>query len=90
MTNLNILIVEGNDPKNNEFFVKAAKASCSQNLKNLVLKLEPNSKIEIINPARDTETKTALENIKKFSFPLINDLYGEYSLKPGSDNEQSK
>ena len=36
MTDLNILIVEGNDPKNNEFFVKAAKASCSQNLKNLV------------------------------------------------------
>ena len=33
MTDLNILIVEGNDPKNNEFFVKAAKASCSQNLK---------------------------------------------------------
>ena len=31
-----------------------------------------------------------LENIKKFSFPLINDLYGEYSLKPGSDNDQSK
>ena len=66
MANFNILVVEGNDPKNNEFFVKAAKASCSQNLKNLVLKLEPNSKIEIINPARDTETKTALENIKKF------------------------
>ena len=40
MTNLNILIVEGNDPKNNEFFIKAAKASCSENLKNLVLKLE--------------------------------------------------
>ncbi len=51
MNDLNILIVEGNDPKNNEFFVKAAKASCSQNLKNLVLKLEPNSKIEIINHA---------------------------------------
>ena len=66
MTDLNILIVEGNDPKNNEFFVKAAKASCSQNLKNLVLKLEPNSKIKIINPARDNETKNALDNIKNY------------------------
>ena len=66
MTNLNILIVEGNDPKNNEFFIKAAKASCSENLKNLVLKLEPNSKIEIINPARDDQTKNALENIKDY------------------------
>ena len=66
MSNINILIVEGNDPKNNEFFVKAAKASCSENLKNLVLKLEPNSKIEIINPARDNETKNALDNIKNY------------------------
>tara|TARA_Y100000996_G_C22489387_1_gene629558 strand:- start:366 stop:1160 length:795 start_codon:yes stop_codon:yes gene_type:complete len=66
MTNLNILIVEGNDPKNSEFFRKAAKASCSENLKNLVLKLETNSKIEIINPANDTHTKTALENIKDY------------------------
>ena len=66
MPNLNILIVEGNDPKNNEFFVKMAKASCSENLKNLVLKLKPNSEIKIINPARDDETKNALENIKNY------------------------
>ena len=66
MTNLNILIVEGNDPKNSEFFKRAAKASCSENLKNLVLKLEPNSKIHIINPTRDDETKIALENIRNY------------------------
>ena len=66
MSNLNLLIVEGNDPKHNEFFVKAAKASCSENLKNLVLKLEPNSNIEIINPIRDDQTKIALENIKNY------------------------
>ena len=66
MNNLNILIVEGNDPKNSEFFRKAAKASCSENLKNLILKLEPNSQIEIINPANDNHTKTALENIKNY------------------------
>ncbi len=67
MTNLNILIVEGNDPKNNEFFVKAAKASCSENLKNLVLKLEPSSKIKIINPGNDNETRNALDNIKEYN-----------------------
>ena len=66
MRNLNILIVEGNDSKNNEFFKKAAQASCSENLKNLVLKLEPNSKIKIINPARDNETKSALEDINNY------------------------
>ena len=66
MSNLNILIVEGNDPKNNEFFVKAAKASCSENLKNLVLKLAPNSTIKIINPARDEDTKSILKNINNY------------------------
>ena len=66
MINLNILIVEGNDPKNSEFFKRFAKSSCSENLKNLVLKLEPNSKIDIINPARDDETKTALENLRNY------------------------
>ncbi len=67
MSNLNILIVEGNDLKNNEFFVKVAYASCSENLKNLVLKLEPSSKIKIINPANDNETKSALENIENYN-----------------------
>ena len=66
MSSLNILIVEGNDPKNNEFFIKAAKASCSENLKNLVLKLEPSSIIKIINPSNDDQTKKALENIKNY------------------------
>ena len=66
MINLNILIVEGNDPKNSEFFKRVAKSSCSENLKNLVLKLEPNSKIHIINPARDDETKNALENMRNY------------------------
>ena len=67
MTNLTILVVEGNDPKNNEVFVKAAKASCSENLKNLVKKLEPNSEINIINPANDDQTKIALDNIKNYN-----------------------
>ena len=66
MANMNLLIVEGNDPRNNQIFVNAAKASCSENLKNLVLKLEPNSTIKIINPARDQDTKSALENINNY------------------------
>ena len=66
MDNLNILIVEGNDPKNNEFFIKAVKTSCSENLKNLVLNLEPNSKIKIIHPTNDDQTKIALENIENY------------------------
>ena len=51
MGNINVLIVEGNNPKDSEVFIKAAKASCAENLKNIVLKLEPISNVTIINPA---------------------------------------
>ena len=60
---LNILIVEGNIPKDSEVFIRAAGVSASVNLKNLVLKLEPNSNVKIINPGIDEETKKALEVI---------------------------
>ena len=60
---LNILIVEGNIPEDSEVFIRAAGASASENLKNLVLKLEPNTNVKIINPGKDEETKEALEKI---------------------------
>ena len=63
---LNILIVEGNNPKDSEVFIRAAKATCSQNLKNLVLKLRPGTNTKIINPADDNETKEVLENINQY------------------------
>ena len=67
MSNLNILIVEGNIREDSEFFIKAAGASAADNLKNLILKLEPSTNTEIINPGHDDETKNALENISKFN-----------------------
>ena len=63
---LNFLIVEGNNPKDSELFIKAAKSSCSQNLKNLVLELKPEANIKIINPGNDKETNDALENINQY------------------------
>ena len=64
---LNILIVEGNIPEDSEVFIKAAGATAADNLKNLVLKLEPNSDIKIINPGKDEETINALQNMDKFN-----------------------
>ena len=64
---LNVLIVEGNNPKDSEVFIKAAKATCSENLKNIVLKLDPSSKITIINPENDNETTKALENMDQYN-----------------------
>ncbi len=66
MIDLNILIVEGNIREDSEFFVKAAGASAADNLKNLILKIEPSTKTEIVNPGHDAETYYALKNINKF------------------------
>ena len=51
MSDLNILIVEGNIREDSEFFIKAAGASAADNLKNLILKLEL-SLIHISEPTR--------------------------------------
>ena len=64
---LNVLIVEGNNPKDSEVFIRAAKASCSENLKNIVLKFEPTSNVTIINPVNDNETNKALENMDQYN-----------------------
>ena len=64
---LNVLIVEGNNPKDSEVFIRAAKASCSENLKNIVLRLEPSSRVTIINPVNDNETNKALENMSQYN-----------------------
>ena len=66
MSNLNILIVEGNNRQDSAFFVEAAGATAADNLKNLVLKLEPSAEVTLINPAEDNETKMALENMKDY------------------------
>jgi len=64
---LNILVVEGNNPEDSSVFIKAAKASCSENLKNLVQKIEPSTVVKIINPSKDNETKEALENMDQYN-----------------------
>jgi GMP synthase (glutamine-hydrolysing) len=65
--NLNILIVEGNNKEDSEFFIKAAGASAADNLKNLILKLEPTTNTDIINPGNDDETSNALKNMSEYN-----------------------
>ena len=67
MNNLNILIVEGNNRKDSQFFIKVAGASAADNLKNLILKIEPSSNIEIINPDNDHDTTNALKNMSQYN-----------------------
>jgi GMP synthase (glutamine-hydrolysing) len=66
VTNLNLLIVEGNVKKDSEIFTKAAGASVSENLKSLILKLEPTAMIKIVHPGNDLEVKSALDKINIF------------------------
>ncbi len=66
ISNLNILIVEGNITKDSKIFIKAAGLTASENLKKLIIKLAPGANIEIINPGNDTMTNQALNNINKF------------------------
>ena len=66
MTKLNLLVVEGNNREDSDVFIKAAGATAADNLKNLILELDPNSNIEIINPGNDKETQDIIKNIKKF------------------------
>ena len=67
MRDLNILIVEGNIRKDSEFFIKAAGASAADNLKNLILKIEPSAIAEIINPDHDDETTNVLNDMGKYN-----------------------
>ena len=67
MSNLNILIVEGNIRKDSEFFIKAAGASAADNLKNLILKIEPSAITKIINPGHDDETTNTLKDMSKYN-----------------------
>ena len=66
MSDFNILIVEGNIREDSEFFIKAAGASAADNLKNLILKLEPSANTEIVNPGHDDETMNAIKNMSKY------------------------
>ena len=64
MKDIDILVVEGNNRIDSDVFIKAAGATAADNLKNLLIKLEPSLNVEIINPNEDEETKYALENIE--------------------------
>ena len=74
MSKLNILIVEGNIREDSEFFIKAAGATAADNLKNLILKIEPSINTEIINPGHDDETRNALKNMNKYVIQNKKDL----------------
>ena len=67
MNNLNLLIVEGNTKEDTEIFIKAAGSSASENLKKLLLKLEPSAVIEIVHPGNETEVKSTLDKINNYN-----------------------
>ena len=83
MSNLNILIVEGNNREDSQFFIKVAGASAADNLKNLILKIEPLSNVKIINPAHDDETTNALKNVD-IAIYLVHSMQPSTRMNQGS------
>jgi len=67
MKNLNLLIVEGNVKEDTEIFIKAAGTSASENLKKLLLKLEPSAIIVIVHPGNEKEVKLTLDKINNYN-----------------------
>ena len=67
MTTINLLIVEGNIPKDTKLFIKAAGSSVSENLKKLILKLEPTALIKIIHPGNKKEVNYAIKNLLNYN-----------------------
>ena len=67
MTKLNLLIVEGNIQKDTELFIKAAGLSVSENLKKLILRLEPSALIKIIHPGNNEEVDYATKEMLNFN-----------------------
>jgi GMP synthase (glutamine-hydrolysing) len=67
MTKLNLLIVEGNIKKDTLIFTKAVGSSVSENLKKLILKLEPTTLIKIIHPGNVIEVNHATKNLLDFN-----------------------
>ena len=78
---LNVLIVEGNNPKDSEVFIRAAKASCSENLKNVVLKLDPSTNVTIINPVNDNETNKAIEDMDQYNGIIFKYYFVSFFIK---------
>ena len=64
MSNLNLLIVEGNIKKDTETFIKAAGTSVSENFRKLIKVFEPECKIDIIEPGNDLEVKKLFPKLK--------------------------
>ena len=81
MNKLNLLIVEGNIKKDTELFIKAAGSSVSENLKKLILKLEPMASIKIIHPGDDIEVSHVTKNLIDFPINIHNETLKASTLK---------
>jgi len=66
MNKLNLLIVEGNTKEENINFNLAGCVPQSQNFKKHIQKIEPNSKIDIVEPTSDNSIAKIISSLKKY------------------------
>ena len=66
MNKLKLLIVEGNTKEENINFGNAGCVPQSQNFKRHLLKIEPNSEIDIVEPGDDVSISKIISSLKKY------------------------
>ena len=71
MNKLKLLIVEGNTKKENKNFNKAGCVPQSQNFKQHIEKLEPNSEIDIVEPIDDNSISKVISSLQKYEGVIL-------------------
>ena len=71
MNKLKLLIVEGNTKEENKNFNKAGCIPQSQNFKQHIRKLKPNSEIDIVEPIDDNVISKIISSLKKYDGVIL-------------------
>ena len=74
MDKLKLLIVEGNTKEENLNFNNAGCVSQSENFKQHIRSLDPNSEIDIIEPVNDNSISKIIPFLKKYQPQKFNDF----------------
>ena len=67
MSNLKLLVVEGNNKEDNAKFLEAGCTSQSENFTKHIKMMEPNCEIDMVKPAQDSEISKAINSMGKYN-----------------------
>ena len=71
MSNLKLLVVEGNNKEDNAKFLEAGCTSQSENFTKHIKMIEPNCEIDMVEPVQDSEISKAINSMKKYDGVIL-------------------